>query len=155
MDILIHSLHKLFLSVGPFCLMLGLLIFVHELGHYLVAVLFGVRVETFSLGFGPRIFKFVRGATTYCLSIIPVGGFVKMYGDDPTADVPVEQRRYSFLHQPVYPRIAIVLAGPLMNLVFAALIFVAVIMIGEEVHGPQIGDIQQRSAAYAAGFRSG
>jgi len=155
MEILIDLITKFVSGVGPFFLLLGLLIFVHELGHYLVAVYFGVRVETFSLGFGKKIFSYKRGETTYCLSLIPLGGYVKMYGDDPTADIPAEQKKYSFLHQPVWPRIAIVLAGPLMNLFFAILVFAIVGMLGEDVPGNQIGDIDPATAAYSAGFRSG
>ena len=110
MEFITELLSKVASGIGPFFLLLGLLIFVHELGHYLVAVYFGVRVETFSLGFGKKIFSYKRGDTTYCLSIIPLGGYVKMYGDDPTANIPEEQKKYSFLHKPVWPRIAIVLA---------------------------------------------
>ncbi len=155
MDVVIQFLHRVLLDVGPFCLMLGLLIFVHELGHYLVAVLSGVRVETFSLGFGRKIFSFKRGPTTYKIAIIPLGGYVKMYGDDPSAEIPEAERRYAFLKKPLLPRTAIVLAGPLMNLIFAVLLFMAVGMIGQEVPGTQLGDIAPQTMAYAAGFRSG
>src|SRR5437879_6373464 len=99
-----------FYNFAPFFILLGLLIFVHELGHFLVARWCGVRVETFSLGFGTRIFEWKPGETTYCMSIIPLGGFVKMYGDDPSAVVPPEMQSRSFLHKRVSQRIAIVLA---------------------------------------------
>lgn len=155
MEIITLGLSKLATGIGPFFLLLGLLIFVHELGHYLVAVYFGVRVETFSLGFGKKIFSYKRGDTNYCLSLIPLGGYVKMYGDDPTAEIPENERKYSFLHKPVWPRIAIVLAGPLMNLFFAVLIFAIIGLLGEEVPGTRVGDIAENTAAYAAGFRSG
>jgi regulator of sigma E protease len=155
MDIIIVAFQKLLSGIGPFFLLLGLLIFVHELGHYLVAVYFGVRVETFSLGFGKKIFSRKRGDTTYCISLIPLGGYVKMYGDDPSADIPEEQKKYSFLHKPVWPRIAIVLAGPIMNLIFAIFIFSAIAMLGEDVAGNKVGDIESGSAAHVAGFRSG
>lgn len=155
MDLIFTSLAKIVSSVGPFFILLGLLIFVHELGHYLVAVFFGVRVETFSLGFGKKILSYKRKDTTYCLSIIPLGGYVKMYGDDPTAEIPEDQKKYSFLHKPVWPRIAIVLAGPLMNFFFAIFIFAIIGMIGESVPGTQIGDVNPDSPAYTAGFRSG
>ena len=148
-------LHKILIDVGPFFLMLGLLIFVHELGHYLVAVYHGVRVETFSLGFGRTIFSFKRGPTTYKLAIIPVGGYVKMYGDDPSAEIPEAEKKYAFLHKRLWPRTAIVLAGPLMNLLFAVFLFAVVGMIGKEVPGNQLGDIAPGTAAYVAGFRSG
>lgn len=155
MEALTQLIQKGFTNFGPFFILLGLLIFVHELGHYLVAVYYGVRVETFSLGFGKKIFSHKRGDTTYCLSIIPLGGYVKMYGDDPSADIPADQKQFSFLHKPVWPRMAIVLAGPLMNLFFAILVFAAVALLGEEVQGPQLGDILPNTAAYTLGFRSG
>ncbi|MEQ1664659.1 MAG: RIP metalloprotease RseP [Bdellovibrionales bacterium] len=155
MDIIITSLTKLASGIGPFFLLLGLLIFVHELGHFLVAIYFGVRVETFSLGFGKKIFSKKRGDTTYCLSIIPLGGYVKMYGDDPSAEVPEDQKKYSFLHKPVWPRIAIVVAGPLMNLFFAIFVFAIVGFIGENFPSSQLGDIENTTAAYKIGFRSG
>lgn len=78
-----------------------------------------------------------------------------MYGDDPNAEIPEEEKKYSFLHKPVWPRIAIVLAGPLMNLFFAAFVFAIIGLMGERVLGPQLGDIDAESAAYVAGFRSG
>ncbi|HMN69067.1 MAG TPA: RIP metalloprotease RseP [Bdellovibrionales bacterium] len=142
-------------GIGPFFLLLGLLIFVHEMGHFLVAKFFKVRVETFSLGFGKKILSFKRGDTTYALSLIPLGGYVKMYGDDPTADIPESEKKYAFLHKPVWPRVAIVLAGPLMNLLFAVILFTMIGAIGVEMAGPFAGDIPENSKAYEAGFRSG
>src|SRR3979490_3143977 len=116
MQIITHFLSQSFINFAPFFILLGLLIFVHELGHFLVARWCGVRVETFSLGFGKKIFQWQPGETAYCLSIIPLGGYVKMFGDDPSAEVPVDERSRAFLHKTVWQRIAIVLAGPLMNL---------------------------------------
>ncbi len=144
-----------FNNIAPFFILLGLLIFVHELGHFAVAKYFGVRVETFSLGFGKKILSYKRGDTTYCLSLIPLGGYVKMFGDDPTADVPSEERKYAFLHKPVMQRVAVVLAGPLMNLFFAILLFTLISGIGEELPGPYIGDVAEATKAHSAGFRSG
>jgi len=135
--------------------LLGLLIFVHELGHFLVAKYYKVRVEVFSLGFGPKIFKVKRGETVYAISAIPLGGYVKMFGDDPTADVGADQKQFSFTHKPVGQRIAIVLAGPLMNLGFAIILFAGVASLGEQALAPKLGDIDTETAAYAAGFRSG
>src|SRR6478609_3936100 len=102
-------------TVVPLIVLLGLLIFVHEMGHFLVAKYFKVRVEVFSLGFGPKLFKFKRGDTTYALSAIPLGGYVKMFGDDPTAQIDHADQKYSFTHKPVSQRFAIVLAGPIVN----------------------------------------
>lgn len=155
MDTIYILLDKFMSSVGPFFLLLGLLIFVHELGHFLVAKFFGVRVETFSLGFGKKLLQYKKGDTVYCISAIPLGGYVKMFGDDPTKELPEEEKAYSFLHKPVLPRIAIVLAGPLMNLFFAVVLFAAIGLNGEPVPGTQLGDIAAESAAFQAGFRSG
>jgi regulator of sigma E protease len=87
MEMIQSFLHQ---SVGfliPLIILLGALIFVHELGHFLVAKYFGVKVEVFSLGFGKKLIQFKRGDTVYCISLIPFGGYVKMYGENPTEDV--------------------------------------------------------------------
>jgi len=155
MDSLFSSLHGLISYAMPMIILLGLLIFVHELGHFLVAKYYKVRVEVFSLGFGPKLFKFKRGDTVYAISAIPLGGYVKMFGDDPTAPVADDQKQFAFNHKPVFQRIAIVLAGPLMNLFFAAVLFTGVAAIGEQALLAKLGDIKPDSPAYAAGFRSG
>ena len=155
MNTIISGITSLPTTVGPFFILLGLLIFVHELGHFLVAKYFGVRVETFSLGFGKKLLKYKRGDTTYCISMIPLGGYVKMYGDDTSAEIPEEEKKHAFLHKPVSQRIAVVLAGPLMNLFFAALIFTFIAGLGELMPGPMAGDIPDTAPAYEAGFRSG
>lgn len=142
-------------GIGPFLILLGLLIFVHELGHFLVAKFFGVRVEVFSLGFGKKILQFKRGDTNYCVSLIPLGGYVKMFGDDPTKNIPESEKRHSFLHKPVGQRIAVVLAGPVMNLIFAFLLFILIGLTGEAQPGNFAGDVAPGSRAYEAGFRSG
>lgn len=142
-------------TIVPLVVLLGLLIFVHELGHFLVAKYFKVRVEVFSLGFGPKLLKFKRGDTVYALSAIPLGGYVKMFGDDPTADIATDQHAYSFAHKPVNQRIAVVLAGPIMNFLFAILIFSAIAMMGEQALAPKVGDVDSKTAAFAQGFRPG
>jgi regulator of sigma E protease len=142
-------------SIIPLTVLLGLLIFVHEMGHFLVAKYFKVRVEVFSLGFGPKLLKYKKGDTVYAISAIPLGGYVKMFGDDPTATIENDQKAHSFTHKPVGQRIAVVLAGPIMNFLFAIVIFAAVALLGEQAVAPKAGDIAQDSAAYAQGFRSG
>jgi regulator of sigma E protease len=146
-----------FISHGffPFVLLLGLLVFVHELGHFAVAKFFKVRVEVFSLGFGKKIFKFKKGDTEYCISLIPLGGYVKMFGDDPSKPIDPVDRVHSFTHKPVGQRIAVVLAGPLMNLFFAILIFAVLAKVGEEQRAPVVGDISEASYAFKTGFKSG
>jgi regulator of sigma E protease len=155
MEFITSLLEGFFNGIGPFLLLLGLLIFIHELGHFAVARFFGVRVETFSIGFGKKILKWRRGDTDYCVSIIPLGGYVKMFGDDPTKELPPSERDVAFLHKPVGQRIWIVLAGPLMNLFFAMALFSTIGAMGDKVPGPTIGDVAPDTEAYTAGFRSG
>ncbi len=155
MEMLLGYLHSGASAIIPFIILLGLLIFVHELGHFAVAKFFGVRVEVFSLGFGKKIFQYKKGDTVYAISLIPLGGYVKMFGDEINAEISPEQKQYSFTHKPVSQRIAVVLAGPLMNFFFAILIFFIVAMMGEQMRAPVAGDIAADSPAYAMGFRSG
>lgn len=144
-----------FFSIVPFVILLGILVFVHEFGHFIVARLNGVRVEVFSLGFGKKIFQYKRGDTNYCISIVPLGGYVKMFGDQPGADVSDADRGYSFTHKNVWRRISIVLAGPLMNFFFAVLVFFIVAIIGEDFRTTNVGDISPETKAYQYGLRSG
>lgn len=101
-------------------LIIGILIFIHELGHFLFAKLFKVKVETFSIGFGPSIFSFKKGETDYRISLLPIGGYVKMAGDEPNnySGLPDE-----FLSKKNYQKILIVFAGPLFNIIFGILLF--------------------------------
>lgn len=142
-------------AIIPFVILLGILIFVHELGHFLVARMCGVRVEVFSLGFGKKLLKFKKGDTTYALSLIPLGGYVKMFGEQPGDHISEDDTKYSFTHKNVWQRIAVVVAGPLMNFFFAILVFFTVALLGEEAKTPVIGDVSRSSPAYSAGFRSG
>lgn len=142
-------------AIIPFVILLGILIFVHELGHFLVARWCGVRVEVFSLGFGKKLFKYKKGETTYALSLVPLGGYVKMFGEQPGDNISEEDKKYSFTHKNVWQRIAVVIAGPLMNFFFALVVFFAVALIGEDAKTPVVGDVVSTSPAYAAGFRSG
>jgi regulator of sigma E protease len=155
MDSILNLLHQGSNYIFPFIILLGLLIFVHELGHFLVAKYFGVRVEVFSLGFGRKIFSRKHGDTTYAISMIPLGGYVKMFGDEMGAELPEEEKKYSFLHKPVLQRMAVVLAGPLMNLFFAIFLYFIIVMSGEKVVAPVVGDIHIGTAAFTVGFRSG
>ncbi len=152
---LLGYLHSGASAIIPFIILLGLLIFVHELGHFLVAKFFGVRVEVFSLGFGKKIFSYKRGDTTYCISLIPLGGYVKMFGDELGAQLLESEKKFSFTHKPVSQRIAVVLAGPLMNFFFAILIFMIVAFMGEQMRAPVVGDVSPETQAFKAGFRSG
>jgi regulator of sigma E protease len=150
----------------PFLFVLTLVVFFHELGHFLVARRCGVRVLVFSIGFGPELFGFNdRHGTRWKVSAIPLGGYVKFFGDENAASVPdpaalaamtEEERRYSFVHQPVARRAAIVVAGPLANFVLAIAIFAALFMVfGKPSTSARVDAVQPGSAAEAAGFKPG
>ncbi|HPI40152.1 MAG TPA: RIP metalloprotease RseP [Pseudobdellovibrionaceae bacterium] len=155
MEFILEYLNQGVSAIIPFVILLGVLVFVHELGHFMVARWCGVRVEVFSLGFGKKIFQFKRGATTYAISIIPLGGYVKMFGEQNGDVVQESERHESFSHKNVWNRIAIVSAGPLMNFFFAVVVFGLIAFLGEEHLQSRLGDISKNTAAYAMGFRSG
>ncbi len=135
--------------------LLGILIFVHEFGHFLFAKLSGVKVLTFSLGFGPKIFGKKVDDTEYMIAAVPLGGYVKMLGEDPGEEVKESERELSFSSQPVYKRLSIVLAGPLFNLFFAALVFCVIFMTGIPRLKAVIGEVMDDSPAMSAGLRAG
>ncbi|MBI3805835.1 MAG: RIP metalloprotease RseP [Nitrospirae bacterium] len=142
-------------AIVTFLIVLGVLVFVHEFGHYIVARMCGVQVQTFSLGFGPRLISRRWGPTEYCLSVIPLGGYVRLLGDDPKEEISPEEKDRSFLTQPVRKKIAIVVAGPLFNLLLALVIFVGVFMTGVPSLTSDVGEVQPGSAAALAGMKSG
>src|SRR5438477_6929406 len=111
-------------SLLAFAVALGVLVFVHELGHFMVAKRLGILVQRFSIGFGPVIFARRRGETEYAVSAVPLGGYVKMLGEDDEEEAHVNPAR-AFSTQPVARRAAIVFAGPAMNLVFAFVAYAA------------------------------
>lgn len=135
---------------------LGVLIFVHELGHFLVAKKGGIRVDRFSLGLGPKIFGFTHGETEYCLSWIPFGGYVKVAG---MADVGTEESRgepWEFPSKPVWVRMAVIGAGPFMNFLFAFVALVVLYMAyGVETYDGTLVQPAADSAAAAAGIEAG
>ncbi|MEN8189471.1 MAG: RIP metalloprotease RseP [Thermodesulfobacteriota bacterium] len=146
-------------TIGSFILVLGLLIFVHELGHFLFAKLFKVRVLKFSLGFGPKLYSKVIGETEYLISALPLGGYVKMYGENPDEqDVADEDRRASFAHKSVWQRFFIVFAGPLFNLLFTVVLFFLVFLfmgLPESQDTTEVGQVNEGSPAAAGGMVAG
>lgn len=141
-------------SIIAFIVVLGVLIFFHELGHFLVARFFGVGVEKFSLGFGPRLFGKTVGMTDYRVSLIPLGGYVKMVGEEPDAPIEPHLQAQSFTHKNVYQRFLIVAAGPLSNLLLAVAIFFLVFQTsGTYVMRPLVGEVEADSPAAAAGLQ--
>jgi regulator of sigma E protease len=141
-----------------FLFVLGVLIFVHELGHFVMARRVGVRVLKFSLGFGPRLVGFTRGDTEYVISAVPLGGYVKMAGENP--DDPRSGRDDEFLSKSKWERFQILIMGPLMNLILAVVVTAGVLMNGAEVPAyqskpPVVGQVVPDSAAAKAGIRRG
>ena len=136
-------------------LLLGILIFVHELGHFLFAKLLGVKVLKFSLGFGPKLVGKTFGETEYCISAFPLGGYVKMVGEEPGEELPQSEKERAFSSQPVWKRFSIVFFGPIFNLIFAAFVFILIFMAGVPVLYPDVGNISQKSPAEKAGLKTG
>ena len=135
-----------------FIVLLGILIFAHELGHFLAARAGGVGVLKFSLGFGPKIFGKKIGETEYVLSWIPLGGFVKLLGESGTEELPPEDAKRSFYTQPRWKRLLIVLAGPVFNFLLAIVVFFVVYLYGLPNLLPVIGNLSPDSAAASAGI---
>jgi len=143
-------------NIFAFVIVLGVLIFFHELGHFLMARLFGVGVEKFSLGFGPRLFGKKVGLTDYRISAVPLGGYVKMVGEEPDAEISPADIPLSFTHKSVYKRIMIVAAGPLFNLLLSVIIFYVIFQIsGLYILKPAVGQVQAESPALEAGLKKG
>lgn len=134
---------------------LGVLIFIHELGHFLFAKLFGVGVEKFSLGFGPKIYGKKVGETEYLISALPLGGYVKMVGEGEDVELTEEDKQRSFSEKPVLQRIVVVAAGPVFNLLFAYLVFIVIFMIGVPAVTTKIGEVVAGKPAARAGIQAG
>lgn len=158
LDILTHYLPS-------FLIVLGIVVFVHEWGHYIVAKMCGVKVESFSLGFGPEIFGFYdRSGTRWKISLLPLGGYVKMFGDADPASTPDEkvyqmsdaEKRVAFFYQPVAARAAIVFAGPAINFIFTFIVFMFLFTLqGQPFTPPRLGEVMEGSPAALAGLKPG
>src|SRR5919201_5690833 len=118
-------------TILAFIFVIGVLVFVHELGHFVAARRIGVRVLTFSLGFGPKLVGFTRGDTEYCISAIPLGGYVKMAGENP--DDPRTGRPDEFLSKTKWERFQILIMGPVMNIILAVVVMAVVLAQGADV----------------------
>ncbi|MCA8957355.1 MAG: RIP metalloprotease RseP, partial [Planctomycetes bacterium] len=130
-------------------------IFVHELGHYLCARLAGIRVHVFSLGFGPRLWGFVRGGTDYRISALPLGGFVQEAGEDPTAAARVQARTGDLVSKSLFARAFFYSGGVIMNVLFALVVFPMVFRIGVQFDAPVIGAVAAGGPAWEAGLQHG
>ncbi len=134
---------------------LSLLILVHELGHFLMARIANVKVLTFSLGFGKKLLSFKKGETEYALSLVPLGGYVKLLGESPEEEVREEDVPRSYAHKPPFVKILIAFSGPFFNLIFAALLFYVVFVSGYSVLSTKVGGVEKGYPAYAAGIKEG
>ncbi|WP_315738229.1 MULTISPECIES: RIP metalloprotease RseP [unclassified Bradyrhizobium] len=158
--------HGLLGYIVPFLFVLTIVVFFHELGHFLIARWAGVKVLTFSLGFGPELIGFNdRHNTRWKISAIPLGGYVKFFGDESEASTPsaealakmtAEERADSFHHKTVGQRAAIVAAGPIANFILAVIIFAGMALyFGKPNTTPRVDAVQPDSVAAAAGFKDG
>lgn len=160
-----------------FIVVLGILIFVHELGHFLVAKWLGIRVEKFSLGFGPKLIGWHWGETEYLLSAFPLGGYVKLFGEGgfeekemieqdyeqeadalpqrPESQLSDEDRACSFAHRPVWHRMGVVIAGPAFNMLFAWLLLIVLYLTGMPIMKATIGEVFADKPAARAGLQQG
>src|SRR5215475_12847118 len=152
--------------VIPFLFILTVIVFFHELGHFLIARLCGIKVLVFSIGFGPELVGFYdRRGTRWKISAVPLGGYVKFFRDENEASVPdaatlaamtEEERKQSFPGQPVYARAAVVAAGPITNFILAIVLFAGVFTAyGKTTAIPRIAAVEPNSPAAAAGFKVG
>ena len=156
---------SIFTYVVPFLFVLTLVVFFHELGHFMVGRWCGVKVDAFSLGFGPELLhRTDRRGTRWRLAALPLGGYVKFHGDmngasmtddGAVAAMPDAERAVTFFGQPVWKRAAIVVAGPVANFILAVVLFTGLFFVnGREVLSPHVGNVRAGSAAAAAGFQA-
>ena len=148
---------KILIFIAAFLVAIGILVAVHEFGHYWVAKKLGFKVLRFSIGFGkPLLMRVGRDAdrTEYCVAAIPLGGYVKLL-DEREGDVPADEVHRSFTRRPVSHRIAVLLAGPAMNLIFASVVYAVLAMVGSQIIKPVVGQVRLNSPAAVAGLKRG
>ena len=142
-------------SILPAIIALGVLIIVHELGHFLAAKACGVYVERFSIGFGPRLWSKTKGETEYCLSAIPLGGYVKLHRMIEDEDTVEGKTPQAFFNKPYHKKIIVITAGVFFNMLFAVLLLAVAFMTGYKAHSPVVGTVSEGKAADMAGFLPG
>lgn len=143
------------LSIFAFLIILGPLVVVHEFGHYLFAKLFNVKAEAFSVGFGPKLWARYFGETEFRLSLIPLGGYVKLLGEEPDSEMSEADRKRALYNAAPWKRFFIFFGGPLFNFIFAILVFMAILILGEPHLGNRVGRVTEGSFAEKVGFHSG
>jgi regulator of sigma E protease len=145
------------ISAIAIILVLGALIFFHELGHFLVAKSFRIGVRTFSLGFGPKLLAYSTSDTEYRISAVPLGGYVQLVGESPDAELPTGYSdKSSFSLRPAWQRMLVVGAGPVFNFLLAWVIYACIFMaLGQQAMLPTIGEVQEKTPAAEAGLKAG
>lgn len=143
------------LSILGFLIMLAPLVVVHELGHFLFAKLFNVKAEAFSIGFGPRVWRRQIGETEWRLSLIPLGGYVKLLGEDPNVPLAPEDKKRALQNQAPWKRFFIFFGGPLFNFIWAVLVYMTIFAVGEPQMAASIGRVVPATQAEKVGFVSG
>lgn len=133
------------MSIIIFILVLGLLIFIHELGHFLVAKKSGIRVDEFAIGFPPRLFSFVRGGTRYALNLVPFGGYVKIFGESPEDGATDKSANDSMINKPKYIQALVLVAGVVFNVILAFFIFLILFVKGADFNSNVVPFIEQTS----------
>lgn len=138
-----------------FVVLIGALVFFHELGHFLVAKACKVKVITFSLGFGPTLFSFRKGETEYRIAAIPLGGYVKMLGELPGVEIPEEEKWRALSSKTLFQRIAVVSAGPLFNFILAFVVYFCMFLGNQTFLDTRLGIVSEGDPAWQAGIRPG
>ena len=142
-------------DIVAFLIVISVIVLIHEFGHFIVAKRMGVKVEKFSLGFGPKVFGRQIGETEYVISALPLGGYVKLLGEDPSEELPPEDLNRSYSNLPPYKKFLIIFFGPFFNFVLAAVIFTIIFMAGRPVLKPVIGGVMKGRPAVKAGLKKG
>ncbi len=153
--VVLTTIHFILNTIMPTVIVLGILIFVHELGHFLLAKKLGVGVVTFSLGFGPKLIGRKIGETQYQISAVPLGGFVKLIGENPEEEVKEEDLSRSFSAQPIWKRILIISAGPFFNFFLAIVLFSTINLFGIPYFPSIVGEVSPGLPAEKVGLKKG
>lgn len=140
-------------SIISAIIVIGVLVLVHEFGHFIVARFFNVKVLKFSIGFGPKLFGIKGQETEYLVSAVPLGGYVKLYGEED--EEIIDERERAFCFQKPLKKISIVFAGPLFNFLFAFLVFFIVNSVGYKTVSSKVGEVKEGYPAYVAGIKNG
>lgn len=148
-------INGIFYDVIAFLIVISIIVLIHEFGHFIVAKKLGVKVEKFSLGFGPKIFGKKVGETEYVVSALPLGGYVKLLGEDPSEELPPGDEKRSYSKLPPYKKFLIIFCGPFFNFILAAIIFTIIFTMGRPVLKPVIGGVIKGHPAAKAGLKKG